>query len=155
MTITIDGETTAVQTNPQLPLIFFLLDELKSDEVAYHCTNKSCNACTVYINGLPFRSCALPIYTFWGKQVTTNRPLPEKGALFMLLKTWAKGNIEECPKCQPALILAARKLLKTHLNPSDELIRQTLQSSCSCGTAQKVIEAVQYAVRLRPQISSK
>ena len=64
----IDGQSVAVHSEAETPLLHALRPRLRMDS---HCGLAQCRACVVYVDGEPVRSCVLPLSEAAGKSVTT------------------------------------------------------------------------------------
>ena len=60
-TIRINGRATEVAAEPDTPLLWLLRGELKLTGTKFGCGMAQCGACTVHLDGVPVRSCALPV----------------------------------------------------------------------------------------------
>src|SRR4029079_227462 len=47
--------------DPDMPLLWFLRDELNLKGTKFGCGMALCGACTVHLNGKPVRSCSMPV----------------------------------------------------------------------------------------------
>ena len=76
----VDGKPVQIDSDPQMPLLYALRDDLKMNNPKFGCGLAQCGACTVHINGQAVRSCVMPVSAVKGKKVTTLAGLgtPEK-----------------------------------------------------------------------------
>ena len=58
MTMTINGKLHPVNVEDDMPLLWFLRDELGITGPKYGCGIARCGACIVHIKGMPVRSCS-------------------------------------------------------------------------------------------------
>ena len=75
--ITVNAEKQIVEASPDMPLLWVLRDKLKLTGTKYGCGIAQCGACTVHVEGVPVRSCMLPISAVSGS-VTTIEGLAER-----------------------------------------------------------------------------
>ena len=59
--LTVNGQTHDVDVDPDMPLLWVLRDTLGLMGTKYGCGIAECGACTVHVDGMPVRSCALPV----------------------------------------------------------------------------------------------
>ena len=66
--------------DPDMPLLYALRDDLGLNNPRFGCGLAQCGACTVHIDGVAARSCAIPAASLEGKRITTLHGLgsPEK-----------------------------------------------------------------------------
>ena len=76
----VDGKPVQIDSDPQMPLLYALRDDLKMNNPKFGCGLAQCGACTVHIDGQAVRSCVMPVSAVKGKKVTTLAGLgtPEK-----------------------------------------------------------------------------
>jgi len=65
--------------DPEMPLLWFLRDELHLTGTKYGCGVGMCGACTVHVNGEAARACLTPMKDAAGKVVTTIEGLAVNG----------------------------------------------------------------------------
>ena len=69
--LNVNGKTHTIEAEPDMPLLYALRDDLGMNNPRFGCGLAQCGACTVLINGEPARSCATPVDSVAGKQITT------------------------------------------------------------------------------------
>jgi isoquinoline 1-oxidoreductase alpha subunit len=67
----VNGESREFDGEPDMPLLWYLRDELQLTGTKYGCGAGLCGACTVHVNGSATRSCLLPMESLAGKMVVT------------------------------------------------------------------------------------
>jgi aerobic-type carbon monoxide dehydrogenase small subunit (CoxS/CutS family) len=117
MELTVNGIPHAVQSDPSRPLLEILRDELDLTGSKYGCGEGQCGACTVLLDGVPFRSCQTPLRIAQGKQITTIEGLAVNGHLHPLQEAFIQADAMQCGYCTPGMILSATALLRK--NPSN------------------------------------
>jgi isoquinoline 1-oxidoreductase alpha subunit len=60
VTLKINGESVAIDVPADMPLLWTLRDKLNLVGTKYSCGIGVCGSCTVLVNGIPMRSCAMP-----------------------------------------------------------------------------------------------
>ena len=53
----VNGSSKQFSGDPEMPLLWFLRDELKMKGTKFGCGMGLCGACTVHLDGKPTRSC--------------------------------------------------------------------------------------------------
>ena len=130
MQLTINGQRHDLDVDPDMPLLWVLRDELGFTGTKYGCGIALCGACTVHVNGLPVRSCALRAGDVQG-DVTTIEGLGTPAALHAVQQAWITHQVAQCGYCQPGQIMAAASLLTFTPDPSDEVIDQAMSAGTS------------------------
>src|SRR5712692_7919757 len=122
--------------------------------VKHGCENGECGACAVLVNGVPINSCVMLAAQAEGKHVTTIEALgqvEEQGwkhteGLHPLQKAFVEIGALQCGYCTPAMILAAKALLDTNPNPTEDQVRDAFSGVlCRCTGYLKPVQAVMQA----------
>jgi isoquinoline 1-oxidoreductase alpha subunit len=148
MRLEVNGDEKQVEVDPQMPLLWVLRDELGITGPKFGCGMSLCGACTVHIDGVPTRSCTMPVSAVSGKVVTIEGIKQGDGTLHAVQQAWQKHQVAQCGYCQPGQIMAAVALLTQAPNPSDEQIHASMSNLCRCGTYPRIKLAIQTAAAL-------
>jgi len=84
----------------------------------FGCGMALCGACTVHLDGVPVRSCVLPLSAVEGRAVTTIEGL-SAGRSHAVQRAWLEIDVPQCGYCQSGQIMSAAALLQRNPNPSD------------------------------------
>jgi isoquinoline 1-oxidoreductase alpha subunit len=145
--LVVNGQTTTIDVEPEMPLLWALRDELGLVGTKFGCGAGLCGACTVMIDGQAMRSCQTPVSYAAGKSVLTIEGLGAK-ALHAVQKAWIEADAPQCGYCQSGQIMAAVALLAKNPNPSDADIDAEITNICRCGTYPRMRAAVHRAAEL-------
>ena len=141
----VNGVQRTFDGDPQMPLLWYLRDELRLTGTKFGCGVALCGACTAHKNGEAIRSCVTPMGTLAGAEITTIEGLSENG-LHPVQKAWIQVNVPQCGYCQPGQMMQAAALLKSKKNPSDADIDDAMSGNiCRCGTYQRIRAAIRAA----------
>ena len=141
----VNGIQRSFDGDPQMPLLWYLRDELRLTGTKFGCGIALCGACTAHKNGEAIRSCVTPMSTLAGAEITTIEGLSENG-LHPVQKAWIQVNVPQCGYCQPGQMMQAAALLKSKKNPSDADIDDAMSGNiCRCGTYQRIRVAIKAA----------
>jgi isoquinoline 1-oxidoreductase subunit alpha len=143
--ITVNGRHHDVDVDPDTPLLWVLRDTLGMGGTKYGCGIAQCGACTVHLDGVATRSCALPVGAIEGKAVTTIEGLAPNGTLHRVQKAWVDHDVPQCGYCQSGMIMAVAALLKATPKPTDAEIDAAITNICRCGTYQRIRAAIHAA----------
>ncbi len=147
MKLTINGEAREYSGDPQMPLLWYLRDDLQMTGTKYGCGMALCGACTVHIDGEATRSCRLPMSAVDGKNITTIEGLDADNQ-HPLQVAWKAHNVPQCGYCQSGQIMQAATLLAKNAAPSDEEIDQHMSGNiCRCGTYPRIRSAIKDAAK--------
>ena len=145
--INVNGSEMKVDVDGDTPLLWVLRDNLNLVGTKYGCGIAQCGACTIHVDGVAMRSCAIPISKVEGK-ITTIEGLSENGT-HPVQKAWKEIDVPQCGYCQTGQIMTAAALLEDNKNPSDEEIKTAMHGNiCRCGTYLRIREAIKTASKL-------
>jgi isoquinoline 1-oxidoreductase alpha subunit len=143
--LTVNGKAKRFDGEPDMPLLWYLRDELELTGTKFGCGLGLCGACTVHVNGQAARSCQTPMKATAGKTITTIEGLAPAGE-HLLQTAWKQCNVPQCGYCQSGQIMQAAVMLKTTPKPTDRDIDIQMQGNiCRCGTYQRIRQAIKMA----------
>lgn len=143
--LTVNGESRQFDGDPEMPLLWYLRDELELTGSKYGCGKGLCGACTVHLGGQAIRSCSVAMSNVSGANITTIEGLGASGD-HPVQTAWADHNVPQCGYCQSGQIMQAVALLNGNPSPNDEEIDDAMSGViCRCGTYQRIRAAVRSA----------
>lgn len=144
-TLNINQKTYTVESDPKMPLLWAIRDLVGLTGTKYGCGIAQCGACTVHLDGVPVRSCSLPVSAVSTKKITTIEGLSEDNS-HAVQQAWIAEQVPQCGYCQSGQIMAATALLNRIPNPSDKDIDTAMQGHiCRCGTYPRIRKAIKKA----------
>jgi isoquinoline 1-oxidoreductase subunit alpha len=145
ITLSVNGKSYEVDVEPDTPLLWVLRDTIGLTGTKYGCGIAQCGACTVHLDGVPTRSCQVPVGTVSGRPVTTIEALAQNDKLHPVQQAWLDLDVPQCGYCQSGMIMAVAALLKQNPKPTDAEIDAAITNICRCGTYQRVRAAIHAA----------
>ena len=143
----VNGTSRRFDGDPEMPLLWYLRDVLDMTGTKYGCGVGLCGACTVHEDGMPVRSCQIPVSATFGKNYTTIEGLSVDGG-HPCQKAWLEEDVSQCGYCQAGMIMQAAALIRNKSQPTDDEIDAELSDHvCRCGTYQRIRRAIQRAAR--------
>ncbi|MDL4776198.1 (2Fe-2S)-binding protein [Actinomadura xylanilytica] len=146
--VEIDGTAYEDDVEPRLLLVHYLRDRLGKVGTPIGCDTSNCGACTVLLDGLSAKSCAVLAVQADGRDVTTIEGLgvPGTGREHPMQRAFHEEHALQCGYCTPGMIMAAIDLLRENADPSADEIRQGLEGNlCRCTGYQNIVRAVRRA----------
>jgi isoquinoline 1-oxidoreductase alpha subunit len=144
----VNGAAKEYQGDPDMPLLWYLRDNLQLTGSKFGCGEGLCGACTVHIDGEAQRSCVTAMKNLQSKSVTTIEGLSAHGD-HPVQRAWQAANVPQCGYCQSGQIMQAAALLKAKPHPSDSEIDTAMQGNiCRCGTYQRIRQAIKNAAEV-------
>src|SRR5262245_65004758 len=95
----VDGKAGAVDADPAMPLLYALRSELGSTSPKFGCGRAQCGACTVHVDGVPTRSCVMPVSAVAGKRITTLAGLGTPENPHPMQKAFITEEVPQCWSC--------------------------------------------------------
>jgi isoquinoline 1-oxidoreductase alpha subunit len=142
-----NGKPASTDAPPQTPLLWVIREGLKLTGTKYGCGTGLCGACTVHIDGKRVFSCQTQVSEVAGKAVTTIEGLSADSS-HRLQKAWLAESVPQCGYCQSGQIMAAADLLQHNPSPTRaQIIEHMSTNLCRCGTYQRIVRAVERAVK--------
>jgi isoquinoline 1-oxidoreductase subunit alpha len=146
LNLTVNGHIHNVDVASDMPLLWVLRDTIGLTGTKYGCGIAACGACTVHVEGVPVRSCSMPVGAVAGKAITTIEGLAaNRDALHPVQKAWLDLDVPQCGYCQSGMIMAVAALLEHNPKPSAADIDTAITNICRCGTYQRVRAAIHAA----------
>ena len=143
----VNGVSRQFHGDPNMPLLWYLRDELGLTGSKYGCGAGLCGACTVHVDGEAMRGCQTAIADAAGQHVTTIEGLDPNGN-HLVQRAWRNLNVPQCGYCQSGQIMNAAALLAQNSDPTDEEIVEGMDGNiCRCGTYQRIFAAVREAAQ--------
>jgi isoquinoline 1-oxidoreductase alpha subunit len=144
-TLNVNGENRDFGGDPNMPLLWYLRDELGLTGTKFGCGAGVCGACTIHLDGVAVRSCLTTVAEAAGKKVTSIEGLSPDGE-HAVQKAWRQLSVPQCGFCQAGQIMQAASLLAKNSAPSDDDIVESMSGNiCRCGCYQRIHEAVRLA----------
>jgi isoquinoline 1-oxidoreductase alpha subunit len=146
--IKVNGAEHEVDVDGDIPLLWVLRDVLGITGTKFGCGKALCGACTVHLNGVPLRSCVMPIENVGEAAITTIEAIGETLIGRKLQKAWLDLEVVQCGYCQPGQIMSAAALLESNAQPTDSDIDMAMAGNiCRCGTYIRIREAINHAAQ--------
>jgi isoquinoline 1-oxidoreductase alpha subunit len=147
--LTVNGTARSFDGDPDMPLLWYLRDDLRLTGTRFGCGAGLCGACTVHIDGQAVRSCQTLMKTLENKRVLTIEGLTANSNN-RVQRAWVALNVPQCGYCQAGQIMSATALLARTPNPTDEDIDRAMAGNiCRCGTYQRIRAAIKSAAKER------
>ncbi|MGB5170789.1 (2Fe-2S)-binding protein [Eudoraea sp.] len=143
--LNVNGESKSVSVASDTPLLWVLRDHLDLVGTKYGCGISQCGACTVHLDGIAVRSCALTMSAVEGKNITTIEGLSKEGDHPVQL-AWKEVDVPQCGYCQSGQIMTASAFLAKNSNPTESEIKDAMHGNiCRCASYTRIYKAVEIA----------
>jgi len=147
-TLTVNQQVHEIDAAPDTPLLWVLRDHLGMTGTKFACGKALCGACTVHVDGMPIRSCSVPLSAVLGKSITTIEGLSANRS-HPVQKAWIEIDVPQCGYCQSGQIMSAVALLGSKPDPTDADIDAAMAGNlCRCGTYSRIRTAIHRAAEI-------
>jgi nicotinate dehydrogenase subunit A len=146
ISLRVNGKTRVVDTEPDVPLLYVLRNDLELNGPKFGCGMAQCGACTVLMDGNAIRSCVTPVNAVQNKPVTTLEGLGTTKKLHKIQQAFIDEQAAQCGYCINGMIMTTKALLDKTPKPTDTEIKRALDGNlCRCGTHIRILRAVKRA----------
>ena len=143
LSLTINGQTHEVLTEPHRTLLDVLRTDLGLIGTKENCLEAECGVCTVLLEGAAVNACILLAAQCQGRAIVTIEGLAAPGQLHSLQRAFIDRGAVQCGYCIPGMILAAKAYLDENPEPDGDREREALAGNlCRCTGYQRIIDAV-------------
>lgn len=146
MQFTLNTKIVSFDGDPDTPLLWVVRDHFGLTGTKYGCGVGMCGACTVHMDGVPMRSCSLPVSVVADKAITTIEGLAPAQS-HPVQQAWIEVDVPQCGYCQSGMVMSTVALLQNTPNPSDQEIDEQLTNLCRCATYHRIRQAVHVAAK--------
>ena len=143
--LNVNGNLVDVDADDSTPLLWVIREQLGLTGTKYGCGVAQCGACTIHLDGVATRSCALPLSAVTAEQkIVTIEGLSPDGS-HPVEKAWLALDVPQCGYCQVGMIMSAASLLQQKPRPTDDDINAEMTNICRCGTYNRIRAAIKLA----------
>ncbi len=147
ITLTVNGQSRTVTTDPQRPLLDVLREELQLTGTKYGCGEGQCRACTVLMNGKAVASCVTPISAAEKQEILTIEGLAKGDQPHPVQDAFLQEGASQCGYCTPGMILGVVSLLRANPAAGAGEIQAGLQMHlCRCCNYPRITNAIRRAI---------
>lgn len=142
----INGEVKTVQVEKNWTLMYVLREVLDLTGAKCGCSTGDCGACKVIVDGKAVNSCLILAPKAVGKEIETIEGLSNGPELHPIQQAFIDAGAVQCGYCTPGMVMSAKALLDTNLEPSEEEIRAAISNNlCRCTGYVKIVDAIRLA----------
>jgi isoquinoline 1-oxidoreductase subunit alpha len=149
--LNINGKTVDLEVDGATPLLWALREQAGLTGTKYGCGIAQCGACTVHIDGVATRACAVTVDSLKPEQRIVTIEGLSADASHPVQKAWLAMDVPQCGYCQSGMIMTAAALLQEKAKPTDADIDAAMTNICRCGTYQRVRAAIHAAAGNKSQ----
>jgi aerobic-type carbon monoxide dehydrogenase small subunit (CoxS/CutS family) len=141
--LNVNGARLKVTAPEDESVLSVLRNRLDLTGTKYGCGEGQCAACTVHVDGVPTRSCEMPVGAVANSKITTIEGLEQHGVLTPVQQAFLDEGAFQCGYCTSGMIISAVALLRDNPAPTEADVRSALDGNlCRCGSHQRILKAV-------------
>jgi nicotinate dehydrogenase subunit A len=144
--LTVNGRIHDVKAAPDTALLYVLRNDLELNGPKFGCGLGECGSCTVLIDGVPARSCVIPISGCVGREILTLEGLGSRDHPDPVQQAFIDEQAAQCGYCLNGMIMATKALLMLTPHPSEAEVQEALRYNlCRCGAHIEIMRAAMRA----------
>ncbi len=158
VTLTVNGEEFDIEIEPNRLLLHALREDIGLTGTKEGCSIGVCGACSVIVDRRLVSSCLTLAMSCQGKEITTIEGLAKDGRLHPLQQAFLEYGGFQCGICTPGQIIAAKALLDSNPQPSEDEVKEWMSGNlCRCTGYYKILESVMAAAqnKISPDFQAK
>ena len=148
--VTVNGKAVLASIEPRTQLADFLRDTLNLTGTHLGCEHGVCGACTLFIDGVPARSCITFAIACDGASITTIEGFDDDEIMRALRETFSREHGLQCGYCTPGMLASARDTVTRMPDASEHDIRVAMSGNlCRCTGYVGIVRAIQSVIAER------
>ncbi|MBS3651629.1 2Fe-2S iron-sulfur cluster binding domain-containing protein [Pseudaminobacter sp. 19-2017] len=148
--LTVNGLPVAEHVEPRTSLADLLRENLNLTGTHLGCEQGVCGACTVFVDGVPVRSCISTAVSCSGADVRTIESFDADPLMGELREAFNKHHALQCGFCTPGMLVMARDIVERLGDADEERIRLELAGNlCRCTGYAGIVKAIRSVVLAR------
>ncbi len=141
--LTVNGVRRQLDVSERTLLVHALRDHLRLTGAHIGCDTSQCGACTVHLDGVAVKSCAVLAVQADGAEVVTVEGLADGQTLHPMQEAFSAHHGLQCGYCTPGMIMAGIDIARRHGVPTEETIRAELVGNlCRCTGYTNIVKAI-------------
>jgi carbon-monoxide dehydrogenase small subunit len=139
----VNGVPRTLEVSERTLLVHALRDHLRLTGAHVGCDTSQCGACTVHLDGVAVKSCAVLAVQADGADIVTVEGLANGQTLHPMQEAFAAQHALQCGYCTPGMIMAGIDIASRHGVPDPDTIRAELVGNlCRCTGYHNIVRAI-------------
>src|SRR3981189_2054748 len=147
--MTVNGKPVSADLEPRPLLVPFIREHLRLTGTHVGCDTAQCGACTVLMNGKAIKSCSIVAMQAEGTDILTIEGVARPGGSLHPMQAGFKENHGlQCGFCTPGMVMNALDFAKSHPDPTEEEVRDSLEGNlCRCTGYHNIVKSIMAGAR--------
>jgi nicotinate dehydrogenase subunit A len=147
--LTVNGRIHDIAAAPDTALLYVLRNDLELNGPKFGCGLGECGTCTVLIDGVAARACAIPVSGCVDRAILTLEGLGSRDRPDPVQQAFIDEQAAQCGYCLNGMIMTIKALLNANPHPSEAQVLEALRYNlCRCGAHVEIIRAAMRAAGL-------
>ena len=144
VSLTVNGKAVTADVDPRTLLVQFLREHLRLTGTHVGCDTSQCGACVVHMNGIAVKSCTTLVLQADGANVLTIEGLAAPdGPLHPMQEAFRENHGLQCGFCTPGMVMNALDFAKSHPDPTEQEVRDSLEGNlCRCTGYHNIVKSI-------------
>jgi carbon-monoxide dehydrogenase small subunit len=139
----VNGQDYELYINPKTLLVEVIRDHIGLTGTKRGCETVSCGSCTVMVDDMAVKSCAILAMQVEGRHVKTVESLEENGKLAPIQKAFIDHGAYQCGFCTSGMIMMGTAFLNENPHPTEGEIREGIEGNiCRCTGYNSIVRAI-------------
>jgi carbon-monoxide dehydrogenase small subunit len=142
--MTVNGTVHDVRVPARRLLSDALRHDLRLTGTHVGCDTAQCGACTVLMNGRAIKSCSIVAMQAEGADLMTIEGVAKPdGTLHPMQQAFKENHGLQCGFCNPGMVMNALDFARSHPNPSEQEVRESLEGNlCRCTGYHNIVKSI-------------
>ena len=144
LSLTVNGKAVEASVDPRTLLVQFIREHLQLTGTHVGCDTAQCGACTVLMNGRAIKSCSIVAMQAEGADIMTIEGVAKPdGTLHPMQQAFKENHGLQCGFCTPGMVMNALDFARSHPNPTEKEVRESLEGNlCRCTGYHNIVKSI-------------
>jgi aerobic carbon-monoxide dehydrogenase small subunit len=149
ITLNVNNQDYECFINPKALLVEAIRDSVGLTGTKRGCDTVSCGACTVMIEGMAVKSCAVLAMQCDGMKITTSEGLEVDGVLAPIQKAFLDEGAFQCGFCTSGMLMSSQAFIEESTSiPTEMQIRESIEGNiCRCTGYNSIVRAIDAVIK--------
>ena len=139
----VNGKLVSGEVEGRTLLVDFLREHLGLTGTHVGCDTSQCGTCTVHVDGISVKSCAMLALQADNSEVDTIEGVAKGDTLHPMQEAFRDNHGLQCGFCTPGMVMTALALVKDNPDPTEADVRRGLEGNlCRCTGYQNIVNSI-------------
>ena len=143
VSMVVNGKLVSGEVEGRTLLVDFLREHLGLTGTHVGCDTSQCGTCTVHVDGISVKSCAMLALQANSSEVDTIEGVANGDTLHPMQEAFRDNHGLQCGFCTPGMVMTALALVKNNPDPTEADVRRGLEGNlCRCTGYQNIVNSI-------------